>query len=138
MTDAMTTAAQSVSGMKPTFTSFFSGASEPCAHAPARIAGSTRLISAPAADAPSKRRFDAETASAAGTESVWIERWRGRRISRIAFPRRSSVQQNKKRRRCLSPFVSSNGDARNAVVALAPPPLATRVLKQKDQLRLRL
>ena len=38
---------QSVSGMKPTFTSFFSGASEPCAHAPVR----TTLISpvAPAA-----------------------------------------------------------------------------------------
>ena len=33
ITDAMTTDAQSVSGMKPIFTSFFSGASEPAAHA---------------------------------------------------------------------------------------------------------
>ncbi|MNN94772.1 hypothetical protein D3C81_2134570 [compost metagenome] len=33
-TDAMTTLAQSVSGMKPIFTSFFSGASDPAAQAP--------------------------------------------------------------------------------------------------------
>ena len=63
ITDATTTDAQSVSGMKPTFTSFFSGASEPCAHAPARIAGSTSVINAPAADAPSRRRRCAETTS---------------------------------------------------------------------------
>jgi len=125
MTDAMTTDAQSVSGMNPTFTSFFSGASEPCAHAPARIAGSTSVISAPAADAPSKRRFDAETASEAGTESVWIGRWRGRRISRIAVPRRSSVSQIKNG---VGAFRRSSieRDAHNAVVALAPPPLATK------------
>src|SRR5688500_3106034 len=36
---AITTEAQSVRGMKPTFTSFFSGASEPAAQALARIIG---------------------------------------------------------------------------------------------------
>src|SRR5262249_642669 len=44
ITDAMTTEEQSVSGMKPIFTSFFSGASEPAAHAALRIAAGTRLI----------------------------------------------------------------------------------------------
>ena len=34
ITEAITTDAQSVSGMKPIFTSFFSGASEPAAQAP--------------------------------------------------------------------------------------------------------
>jgi hypothetical protein len=98
MTDAMTTDAQSVSGMKPIFTSFLSGASDPCAHAPARIAGSTSVISAPAAEAPSKRRFDAETGSArAGTEPVRIGRWHGRRISCIEAPRQSSDQPKKRR-----------------------------------------
>ncbi len=38
-TDAITTEAQSVSGMKPIFTSVFSGASEPAAQAVARSAG---------------------------------------------------------------------------------------------------
>ena len=47
----MTTDEQSVSGMKPIFTSFFSGASDPAAHAPTRTASGTRLINpvAPAA-----------------------------------------------------------------------------------------
>ena len=51
ITEAMTTEEQSVSGMKPIFTSFFSGASEPCAHAPVRTASGTMLMSpvAPAA-----------------------------------------------------------------------------------------
>ncbi|MNS89040.1 hypothetical protein D3C72_1230390 [compost metagenome] len=40
-TDAITTDAQSVSGMKPIFTSVFSGASVPAAQAPARTSGST-------------------------------------------------------------------------------------------------
>jgi hypothetical protein len=56
ITDAITTDAQSVSGMKPTLTSVFSGASEPAAHAPARNAGSTSAISAPATPAESTRR----------------------------------------------------------------------------------
>jgi hypothetical protein len=38
---AMTTDEQSVSGMKPMRTSFFSGASEPAAHAAERIPGGT-------------------------------------------------------------------------------------------------
>jgi hypothetical protein len=38
ITEAITTDAQSVSGMKPIFNSVFSGASEPAAHAPWRIA----------------------------------------------------------------------------------------------------
>src|SRR5438046_3333968 len=41
MTEAMTTDAQSVRGMKPTFTSFFSGASDPAAHAACRTPGAT-------------------------------------------------------------------------------------------------
>ena len=57
ITDAITTDAQSVSGMKPIFTSVFSGASEPAAQAPARSAGSSALISeTPAAAARSLRR----------------------------------------------------------------------------------
>src|SRR4029450_12070640 len=57
ITDAITTDAQSVSGMKPTFTSVFSGASEPAAHTPARSAGSSVPISeTPAAPARSLRR----------------------------------------------------------------------------------
>src|SRR3546814_12983725 len=40
MTEAMTTEAQSVSGIKPIFTSVFSGASEPAAQAVERINGS--------------------------------------------------------------------------------------------------
>ena len=40
--EAITTDAQSVSGMKPIFTSVFSGASVPAAQAPARTSGSTR------------------------------------------------------------------------------------------------
>src|SRR5690606_30739806 len=42
ITEAMTTEAQSVSGIKPIFTSVFSGASEPAAHADDRTRGSTR------------------------------------------------------------------------------------------------
>src|SRR5437588_5450605 len=41
ITEAMTTDAQSVRGMKPTFTSFFSGASDPAAHAAYRTPGAT-------------------------------------------------------------------------------------------------
>src|ERR1700741_3311915 len=44
MTEPITTDEQSVSGMKPIFTSFFSGASEPAAHAAWRIASGTRLM----------------------------------------------------------------------------------------------
>src|SRR6185369_4906503 len=44
MTEAMTTEAQSVSGMKPIRTSFFSGASEPAAQAPLRTPGETMAI----------------------------------------------------------------------------------------------
>ena len=53
-TDAITTEAQSVSGMKPIFTSVFSGASLPAAQAPARTRGSTSdmMPTAPAACAP--------------------------------------------------------------------------------------
>src|SRR5690606_23913120 len=40
ITEAMTTEAQSVSGIKPIFTSVFSGASEPAAHADDRTRGS--------------------------------------------------------------------------------------------------
>jgi hypothetical protein len=46
MTDAITTEAQSVSGMKPILTSFFSGASEPAAHAALRVPIGTIDISA--------------------------------------------------------------------------------------------
>src|SRR5258706_2409041 len=51
MTAAITTDEQSVSGMKPILTSFFSGASEPAAQAPVRTAFGTRLMipAAPAA-----------------------------------------------------------------------------------------
>src|SRR5215813_6545182 len=44
MTEAITTDEQSVSGMKPIFTSFFSGASEPAAQAACRTAAGTRLM----------------------------------------------------------------------------------------------
>src|SRR3990167_6991592 len=47
-TEAITTEAQSVSGMKPILTSVFSGASEPAAHAPVRTASGTMLIRAAA------------------------------------------------------------------------------------------
>src|SRR5713101_5365258 len=50
ITEAMTTEEQSVSGMKPIFTSFFSGASEPAAHAPTRTASGT-MLAKPAAPA---------------------------------------------------------------------------------------
>src|SRR4051812_43605235 len=50
ITEAITTEEQSVSGMKPILTSFFSGASEPAAHAPTRTASGTMLMS-PAAPA---------------------------------------------------------------------------------------
>jgi predicted permease len=53
-TEAMTTLAQSVSGMKPIFTSSFSGLSEPAAHTAARRAGS--MPTAPMAAACSTRR----------------------------------------------------------------------------------
>src|SRR3954470_187486 len=49
ITEAITTEEQSVSGMKPIFTSFFSGASDPAAHAPTRTASGTML--SPAAPA---------------------------------------------------------------------------------------
>jgi hypothetical protein len=57
ITDAMTTEEQSVSGMKPILTSFFSGASEPAAHAPTRTASGTMLISPDAVAAFRKSRF---------------------------------------------------------------------------------
>src|SRR5215212_10340278 len=57
MTEAMTTDAQSVSGMKPIFTSFFSGASEPAAHAVCRTpAGMSAINDAYPAAAPAPRR----------------------------------------------------------------------------------
>src|SRR5258706_506466 len=46
ITEAITTDEQSVSGMKPIFTSFFSGASDPAAQAPTRTASGTRLMRA--------------------------------------------------------------------------------------------
>src|SRR5206468_1956734 len=57
ITEAITTDEQSVSGMKPIFTSFFSGASEPAAHAPTRTASGTRLMSALAPAAFRNCRF---------------------------------------------------------------------------------
>src|SRR5687768_11791658 len=57
ITEAITTDEQSVSGMKPIFTSFFSGASEPCAHAPVRTASGTMLIRLEAPAAFRKSRF---------------------------------------------------------------------------------
>jgi hypothetical protein len=57
MTEAMTTEAQSVSGMKPMRTSFFSGASEPAAQAPLRTPGGTMAIrEAPKAVVTKSRR----------------------------------------------------------------------------------
>jgi len=53
-TEAITTLAQSVSGMKPIFTSFFSGASEPWAWTSARSAG--QIPTAPTAAACSTVR----------------------------------------------------------------------------------
>ena len=58
ITEAITTEEQSVSGMKPIFTSSFSCASEPCAHTPLRTAsGTMRHQAAPAF----RRRSRAET-----------------------------------------------------------------------------
>src|SRR3982074_25280 len=57
ITAAITTDEQSVSGMKPIFTSFFSGASEPAAQAPVRTDSGTMLISPPAVAALRKSRF---------------------------------------------------------------------------------
>src|SRR5687768_2352371 len=57
ITEAITTDEQSVSGMNPIFTSFFSGASEPCAHAPVRTASGTKLSRLVAAAAFSNSRF---------------------------------------------------------------------------------
>src|SRR5712691_11542260 len=53
ITDAMTTEEQSVSGIKPIFTSFFSGASEPAAQAALLTAAGTRLMMP---DAPARLR----------------------------------------------------------------------------------
>src|SRR5712664_3690297 len=57
ITAAITTDEQSVSGMKPIFTSFFSGASEPAAQAPTRTDSGTMLISPLAVAAFRKSRF---------------------------------------------------------------------------------
>src|SRR5260221_2193518 len=63
---AMTTEAQSVSGMKPIFTSAFSGASDPAAQTVLRIAGDMPATRAavPSADCERKRRRDANAAPA--------------------------------------------------------------------------
>src|SRR5688572_33302698 len=57
ITAAITTDEQSVSGMKPILTSFFSGASEPWAQAPVRTASGTRLIRLVAPAAFKNSRF---------------------------------------------------------------------------------
>ncbi len=62
-TEAMTTLAQSVSGMKPILTSFFSGASEPWACTSARSAG--LMPTAPTAAACSNWRRGRPVAGAA-------------------------------------------------------------------------
>ncbi len=69
---AMTTEAQSVSGMKPILTSFFSGASEPAAQAPLRTPGGTMVISdAPsAAETKSRREKDGLDSGASLVSSI--------------------------------------------------------------------
>src|SRR3977135_4115895 len=60
ITEAITTEEQSVSGMKPIFTSFFSGESEPAAQAALLTAAGTRLMmpAAPARLRKSRRFAD--------------------------------------------------------------------------------
>src|SRR5690606_10378490 len=98
MTEAMTTEAQSVSGMKPIFTSAFSGASEPAAQALARINGSISE-SAPspaAAVAPSKARRPGSTTGSGGevTARMAWER-RGGSAAFIGAPCKTSAQESK-------------------------------------------
>src|SRR5213082_3064362 len=71
LTEAITTDAQSVSGMKPIFTSFFSGASDPAAHTLARIVGESPATSAavPSAECEMKCRREA-SGEAAGVGVV--------------------------------------------------------------------
>src|SRR2546423_6986162 len=66
---AITTEAQSVSGMKPIFTSFFSGASEPAAQTEARRVGARPATRAavPSADCVRNLRRDAWLRSIAST-----------------------------------------------------------------------
>jgi len=79
--DAITTDAQSVSGMKPILTSGFSGASEPAAHAPLRTSGSTSVITlAPAMVASARRR--PWQAGAAFAAAVSLARWGFRTLRR--------------------------------------------------------
>ena len=71
--EAITTDAQSVSGMKPIFTSVFSGASVPAAQAPARTSGSTRDNR----PAPVAARAPREPAAASGIGAIARVGFRG-------------------------------------------------------------
>src|SRR5262245_26701315 len=103
MTEAITTEAQSVRGMKPTFTSFFPGASEPAAQAALRTAAGTRLMTeAPAASLRNLRR-------------VVRRRRPGELLSSIHVLRDVDRPQTKRALRCTSHVASCTN-------ALAPLP----------------
>ena len=71
-TAAMTTEEQSVSGMKPMRTSFFSGASEPAAQAPLLAPGGTRLMSAAPPATCRKSRREGPLPAGEGSSTVQV------------------------------------------------------------------
>src|SRR5688572_11629070 len=88
-TEAMTTEAQSVSGMKPTFTSSFSGLSEPAAHAP-RVDKAPNAPAAPAT-APAFNTLRRVTADLSALAVMSSLRWKramppGLRAHGVRFP----------------------------------------------------
>ena len=139
ITDAITTDAQSVSGMKPIFTSFFSGASEPCAHAPARIAGST--------SAHQRRRPRLRRAARGGDARCRRRRRRfaprARRLVRNEFAHRRCsrsrnvmrTHSNEKRRRCRRSRCESPTHSRRRCRIAARPPLAALRLTRRSKIR---
>src|SRR5216683_1781132 len=86
-TDAMTTEEQSVSGIKPIFNSFFSGASEPAAHAALLTAAGTRLMipTAPARLRKSRRLADFLRAILCSfiSRSIAVRKTKKRSIARL-------------------------------------------------------
>ena len=111
-TDAITTEAQSVSGMKPIFTSVFSGASVPAAQAPARTSGSTsdsRLAPATARAVPlnhlrrpaSAGQVRAGGGSGGGATCQWRHAWLLAKKKRPA--RHGTVSIGAAERRCSLP-----------------------------------
>ena len=89
----MTTEAQSVSGMKPMRTSFFSGASEPAAQAPARTPGGTMAISPAPRPRPAAPRRNSRRDASASSKGFLS-------ISRSRTPKRKGAARDRPGGRC--------------------------------------